>query len=171
MRMLSESKVLSFLFLVLFKGMGEGGESKWLQLQVTNLEGLSLISVGGQFSILVVRNLWCEEVGQKNFDPSWRFWHWWVLSSLEEIRTLRKKCLFAFQSWCWELVVGNQWGEGQEALFYYILLFEGAVIVGGWGLVWWYRNSDSYFRSWCYSRKWGCGVSFNLQKKNPTPKP
>ena len=28
-----------------------------------------------------------------------------------------------------------------------------------WGLVGWSRKSHSYFRSCCYSRKWGCGVS------------
>ena len=37
-----------------------------------------------------------------------------------------------------------------------------ALIVAEWGLMRWGRKSHSYFCSWCYSRKWGYGIS-------PTP--
>ena len=48
-------------------------------------------------------------------------------------------------------------GEALLCLFY--LLFGGSFIVGGWGLVEWDRKFDLHFRSWCYSSKWGGGVS------------
>ena len=41
-----------------------------------------------------------------------------------------------------------------------IYLFgSGALIVGKWGLVGWFRKSHLHFYSWFYSRKWGREVS------------
>ena len=38
-------------------------------------------------------------------------------------------------------------------------LGSGALIIGGSGLVAWGRKSHSHFDSWCYSMKWGRGIS------------
>ena len=85
----------------------------------------------------------------------------WLRTSTPAVRVqllLGRNTYLLFNSNVGNLVWKTTEGWRQEALFWFFY-YGSALIVGGWGLVWRDRRFHSYFRSWCYSRKWGRGVS------------
>ena len=110
--------------------------AKWLCLRVIMQEHPSSISVGSQFLIIVLRNFGSEAVGTSNFVVLVEDSDTGGPSSI----TVRIKYLFAFQIWCCELCVENQWGGYRKHYFFFFLSFEGALNVVGWRLVGWCRK-------------------------------
>ena len=94
-------------------------------------EDPSSVHNAGQCLIPVWRKLFPEAVGAWNFVVP-------VKDSViggPSLFTVRIEGLFAFQILCYELCVKNWWGKGRKHYFGNSLSFEGAFLVGEWGLM------------------------------------